>query len=206
MTLRASIQHHKKEHYEQLRGVYERCLWGGFLFPDNYAGCEHQYVALDSGFCVCRDCGRMHICCKGQCPDVLSDNGERVCVITGCVTSENEMRPERNATERVGMTSGGSHRGDELTKRFIPPMGSTHLWETIQHVVEELLTSDKTKVCAVQERERYEGKEQSCFCRIVRDLAQNKKTNGMRPNELHILSMVYRRARNTGNATGEAYV
>ena len=195
MTLKASIQHQKKEHYEALRKVYEKCLWGGFLFPEAFKGCVHDYVSLDSGFCVCRWCGEMHICCQGKCPDVAGNNGERVCVITGCVTAEYEMRPERNAIERVGAMTGyaNSHFNalNNGNKRYVPPMGSTGLWESVQCVVEELLTSDKTRACALQERERYEGKEQSCFCRIVRDMGQNKKTNCMRPNMLHIVSLVY---------------
>jgi hypothetical protein len=140
----------------------------------------------------------MHVCCQGKCPDVAGSNGERVCVITGCVTSENEMRPERNAIERVGVMTelpSTNHNFNVLinsnSKRYVPPMGSTGLWESVQSVVGALLTSEKTRVCALQERERYEGKEQSCFCRIVRDMGQNKKTNCVRPNMLHIVSLVY---------------
>ena len=188
MTLRASIQVRKKEHYENLRKLFSACV-GGFLLPEAYEGCVgHDWVQLDSGFCVCRSCGEMHICCKGECPDVASDKGERVCVITGCVTSEYEMRPERNALERVGaatttVTMGAKPQG-------LAAMGSNALWDSVQAVVKELLMSEKTKVCAVQERERSEGKEQTCFCRIVRDMAQNKKTNCVRPNMLHIAAMV----------------
>ena len=198
MTLKASIQHQKREYYEHLRGVYEKCLWGGFLFPEGYKGCVHKYVALDSGFCVCHHCGEMHMCCKGQCPDMVSGNGERVCTITGCVTSEYEMRAERNATERVGLAvkrpcipNHSANSNNNSSTLMMTTVGSTGLWEMVQSVVQELLTSEKTRVCAVQERERYESKEQSCFCRIVRDLAQNKATNCVRPNMLHVLSMVY---------------
>ena len=181
-TLRTSIQVHKQEDYEQLRYLYAKCA-GEFLLPEGYPGCVvHDWTQLDSGFCVCRECGLMHICCKGKCPDVTSDNGERVCIITGCVTSEYEMRPERNALERGGASTGGAPAG--------PMLLATSLWESVQAVVHELLMSDKTKLCAVQERERCEGKEQTCFCRIVRDMAQNKKINCVRPNMLHIIAMV----------------
>jgi hypothetical protein len=179
MTLKASIQQGRPD-YEALRKVYRTCLGGSFMFPEGFAGCVHDFTQLDSGFCVCANCGHMHICCRGKCPDVISGNGERACLITGCITAEYEMRPERNALERVGTTP----------KSKLAAVGSTNLWESIQSVVQELLMSDKTLLCAKQERERSEGKEQSCFCRVVRDLAQNKKTNGVRPNMLHIMAMV----------------
>ena len=196
MTLRSSIQIQRKDEHVRLRQVYSSCI-GGFLFPESYPSCLHEWIQLDSGFCVCRDCGQMHICCRGQCPDVVSDKGERVCSITGCVTSEYEMRPERNALERVGQMAhqAPKHGGSKNPQHpsflsFVPPVGSTGLWESVQTVVRELLMSEKTRTCALQERERCEGKEQSTFCRIVRDMAQNRQLNCMRPNMLTIVAMV----------------
>jgi hypothetical protein len=114
-------------------------------------------------------------------------------MITGCVTAEYEMRPERNALERVGAQQHAACNklSGKQAPQYTLPMGSTSLWESIHSVVQELLASEKTRTCAIQERERCESKEQSGFCRIVRDLAQNKKTNCVRPNMLHIMAMVH---------------
>jgi phosphoribosyl-dephospho-CoA transferase len=60
----------------------------------------------------------------------------------------------------------------------------------VERVVVELLQSDKNGVCARQEKEKCEVKEHALFCRIVRELAQNKKTNRWRPNVLCIVAQV----------------
>ena len=181
-------------YYAELQQLLERCLPCGFLFPQAYAGCTHDYIPMDSGFCVCRECGDMHICCQGKCPETVVENSGRVCTITGCVTVACEMRPERNAGERVTSMKKVSlkqHVKNYQQGQNMTSMTATHLWETIETVVVELLSSDKTKSCAMQERERYEGKENSYFSKIVRDLSQNKKTNNVRPNMLQIMSTVY---------------
>jgi hypothetical protein len=98
----------RKLQYSSMKNLYELiCTKGrGFLLPPSHTGCvEHHWKQLDSGFCVCEWCGKEHHCFKGECPEEIADNYDRVCTITGCVTSENELRAERCAYERIGGAS-----------------------------------------------------------------------------------------------------
>ena len=92
----------RRTEQSRLRLLYESTIKGGFLLPYNFHCCIHEWNSLDSGYSVCRVCGAEHWCCCGECPEVVSDKSERVCTITGCVTLEYEMHPERSALERVG--------------------------------------------------------------------------------------------------------
>ena len=253
MTLRSLIQSHHKtsdKEYESLRDMYASCIsGGGFLLPESYEGCIHQtqkrkrcymnshdddaeagagggtiiWIALESGFCICSMCGEMHICCRGACPDVPGNCGERVCLISGYVTCEYEKRPERNAMDRcittpattttIIVSAGGSNTKTAKKNNIwsvvtsdavaapqqqqaagggiiISRVGCTGLWETVQGVVQELLASDKTHACAREEKDKCEGKEQTLFCRILRDMAQSNKTSGARANMVCIIAQV----------------
>lgn len=187
MTLRSitnSVCLRQKDH-EQYKALFCEVVGGvfGLLFPEGYAGCgEHEWKQLDSGFCVCRHCGYSHTCCQGQCPEiVVSDRGERVCSITGCVTLECEMRPERASFERMGPSSchGIIH---------VPHSSSSHLRDHVHTVVVELLLSDKNQLCAHQEQARYEAKEQSYLGKALREWIQAH--SNIRPNLLFILAQV----------------
>jgi hypothetical protein len=82
--------------------LIEATIKGGFLLPKGLVACEHEWMCLDSGYAVCMWCGKEHWCYCGECPEQVSDAHEHVCIITGCVTLEYVLRPERNASERVG--------------------------------------------------------------------------------------------------------
>ena len=123
-TLRASVTsggERVRAEQSKLRGLLEACVPGGFLLPSDFTGCEHDFVSLESGYSVCRTCGAEHFCCCGECPEVITRLGERICSITGCITKENEMRPERDVILRTGPADG--HRAadeEECDKRKRP--------------------------------------------------------------------------------------
>jgi hypothetical protein len=104
-TLRAATMgggvRRKTQQTRQLRQLLGATLRGGFLLPKGYRGCQHEWVGLDSGYAVCTGCGDEHWCCCGGCPEEEGTCHERVCTITGCVTLEYVLRPERDASERV---------------------------------------------------------------------------------------------------------
>ena len=98
------------------RDLVEDTIRGGFLVPPDWAGCGHEWICLDSGFAACKWCCVGHWCCRGQCPETVSHDHERVCTITGCVTLECELRPERNAGDRVGPSFATGKGGASSTR------------------------------------------------------------------------------------------
>ncbi len=104
-TLRAAAMgggvRRKTQQTRQLRQLLGATLRGGFLLPKGYRGCQHEWVGLDSGYAVCTGCGDEHWCCCGGCPEEEGTCHERVCTITGCITLEYTLRPERDVGERV---------------------------------------------------------------------------------------------------------
>ena len=100
-----------------LKCLFEACIPGGFLLPSNHSACTHTFVGLDSGYCVCQDCGSEHFCGCNACPETVTRLGERICQITGCVTLENELREERDVNVRTGPSTGApSHHCDYASK------------------------------------------------------------------------------------------
>jgi hypothetical protein len=88
----------QQSHLRQLLGATIR---GGFLLPKGFKGCQHEWAGMDSGYAVCAWCGEEHWCYCGACPEEEGTCHERVCTITGCITLEYTLRPERNVNERV---------------------------------------------------------------------------------------------------------
>ena len=137
-TLRALTtgggQKRRAEQSAQLRGLLEACVPGGFLLPPDFKGCEHAFVGLDSGYCVCRECGLEHFCCCGGCPEITTRMGERICQITGCVTLENELRSERDVNSRTGpmlLSSCGAEEEEahsSSSKKKRPLLSSSSDW------------------------------------------------------------------------------
>ena len=176
------------EQTRRLRRLLEATQRGGFLLPRKYAGCDCRWVCLDSGYAVCDRCGDEHWCCRGECPEAeTGTNHEYACRITGCITVDHQMRPERSASERVGPLGGGTRPAKGARVLLAPPSSlvcTGARCEEIRHHVEttvrELLASDKTRRCLEQERGRNEAKELTVFARLLREVAHDR--HGARPN------------------------
>jgi hypothetical protein len=167
----------------------------GFLLPVSFQGCKHEWKQLDSGYCVCEWCGKEHNCYRGDCPEITGNHSERVCSITGCVIVEGELMAERSSNERTGMCANVEH----LNSRLLTSMGTQNkvlalfgggskLRETVESTVREILASDKTEQCMVQERKRYDTKLSALFSKALREASHDHKC--VRPNMVLIYSQV----------------
>ena len=222
MSLRTMISHPGKENrklkYISMKNLYELiCTKGrGFLLPPSHAGCtEHNWKQLDSGFCVCEWCGKEHHCFRGECPEEIAYNYDRVCTITGCVTSENELRAERCAYERIGgtvqsMTAAPLIEKNTITKNKnlssindtraatfkhnaksntnIIVGGGSQLRDVVESTVREILASSKTERCLIQESKRNELKMVALFSKALREMTHDHKCT--RPNMLILIAQV----------------
>ena len=204
-TLRAATSgggaKRRLEQTARLWRLLEATQRGGFLLPRGFPGCVCDWVCMDSGYAVCRQCGDEHWCGRGTCTEIDTGGHERVCAITGCVILEYELRPERSVCERVGpcccAAAGDASTTTAPNKRrrvALPEEEGAHTkpaaehtaarCESIRHMVEatvrELLASDKTRLCLAQERSRNDAKELAVFARLLRELAHDRRA--LRPN------------------------
>jgi len=227
-TLRAAAScggARRRAEQSQLRLLYENTIKGGFLLPYNFHCCVHEWHSLDSGYSVCRECGSEHWCCCGECPEVVSENSERVCTITGCVTLEYEMRPERTVLERIGPSSQTATTAKKKGQRALFTHNKKknaqrqqyqqqqsvhellcrgcwhgeHLRDIVEATVREILDSSCTEKCIEQERKRNEAKELAIFSRALREAAHDRRC--LRPNMLFILAQVAHHCRKNRNVT-----
>ena len=112
----------------RLRRLLEATQRGGFLLPSGHPGCVCDWVSMDSGYAVCRQCGQEHWCCRGTCPEIDTGHSEHACAITGCITMEYELRPERSVSERVGPQQAlpsGASSGVTQPQKKPPPSSSS---------------------------------------------------------------------------------
>jgi hypothetical protein len=191
-------KHRRAEQTSNLRSLLETCT--PFLLPTKLFAkyCKHDYIALDSGYCVCRECGLEHFCCCGECPEITTRMGERVCEITGCITLETELRAERNAEERMGPDNEEQKKtsrkrkknsGDEQqhNKKIKPAsmalyIKSNTVHSLVENTIREILASDKTMQCFEQEGKRNELKEISVFARGLREVCFTNYSPGVWPH------------------------
>jgi hypothetical protein len=165
---------------------------GGFLLPLGYVGCDHQWKQLDAGFCVCSECGKEHHCYMGECPEIVASHSERICSITGCVTVEGELMAERSACERTGAHSSGegsfkNHKSAASRVLFLFGGGSK-LRDVVESTVREILASDKTEQCMIQEEKRSDSKLSALFSNALREASHDHKCE--RHNMILLLSQV----------------
>lgn len=168
--------------YAALKQTYV-ALKGDFLLPEHYASShKHEWLALDTGYCVCTLCGLDHVCFQGQCPDVRMEHSERVCSISGCVILKTEMKPEWGAMERVGII-GDQTQCHRTRKGKGVPRKSAAVWymkkvmkgnievhEFVDMVVREILDSPKTLKCRDEEMLRDRSRKMASLAKIFREM------------------------------------
>jgi len=184
------------EQTRTLRNLLRLTIRGGFLFPDAYAGCAHNWQCMDSGYAVCDGCGSEHRCYEGRCPETLVDQSERVCTISGCVTLQHEMRAERDAVMRIGPSAAVVAAAAAAAAPYTKvadllrsgALQSEQLRGLVDHTVRDILASDKTDRCMEQERRRNDAKELAVFSRLLREVAHDRECK--RPNVVVLVGQI----------------
>jgi len=184
----------KKHEREYMKNVYEIISNNGrgFLLPFGYGACDHQWKQLDAGYCVCSECGKEHHCYMGECPEIVCYHSERICSITGCVTVEGELMAERSAGERTAYIEAGKvctkHKQPVTNRVLFLFGGGSKLRDIIESTVREILASEKTEQCMIQEEKRSDSKLSALFSKALREASHDHKC--VRPNMILLLSQV----------------
>eukprot|EP00961_Rhodomonas_salina_P091924 1236856-Rhodomonas_salina.1 len=157
-----------------------RLVRGPFLLPQGFDGhaCEWEPFSFTQAGCVL--CGAEHRCqANGTCNEVLDDDGQLTCAITGCVTREKEQRPEWGALER---TQEVPQKAQSKSQR--PPQkqeSACDLWLFVNAVVKEILDSSTTQQCRAQENKRlYSAQISALHKEIKRQKEQDGAVNMVR--------------------------
>jgi len=164
----------------------------GFLFPNEFKSCEHEWAIIDSGYACCSQCGKEHECGNGgiACPFEISNTTEKICTITGCIISGCESRAERNAEERIGsmqeckaskIFDSRKHQNGVFSAQTsfqllqMCNLSVSDFHDLVHGVVKDMLDSDKTKMCFWQERQRNESKMIAILSKLLRDASHDKR-------------------------------
>lgn len=178
---RHSMCHISDSEVKNLKTQYV-ALHGQFVLPMGYEGHTHTFKPLAAGVQLCTLCGAEHICFRGNCPEVESDEGGLVCTITGCVTTQYKLCPERDVHMRTSEVSTTSNRLTSRRNRpasrngnasYVHRIQADQLHNTVTRVVHELLNSETTHKCMTEEVHRANAKIGVVLGRILRELNSN---------------------------------
>ena len=158
---------------------------GQFVLPIGYAGHAHTFCSVTTGVQLCTLCGAEHVCFRGQCPEAPNDEGELVCTITGCVTTLFNLCNERDVHTRTSEAPTSAHSRASRRQRPSSARNSTvvhriqidQLHSTVTSVVHELLNSDTTQRCMVEESIRANAKVGVVLGRILREMNSTLATD-----------------------------
>jgi len=142
-----------------------------FLLPAMYGGHEHTWVFLDAGCVGCSLCGVVHVCQATnniiQCCRERQDDSSVVCLLTGIVLStttffESEISISDFKTDSHSCLQKNSkkiHVPYEISQNIIS--------DTVKHMIELLLFSDKAHEAREMEKKRYNKKILAAFNKHV---------------------------------------
>ena len=146
---------------------------GHFVLPTGYTGHVHAFQPVATGIQLCGLCGAEHICFRGKCPEAPNDAGELVCTITGCVTTPYNLCNERDVHQRTSPAAKPSRRQRHSTRQVPGSIQRVHvenLYNTVTRIVHELLNSETTKKCMIEEEQRANLKVGVVLGRILREM------------------------------------
>lgn len=149
-----------------------------FLFPVGYPGhqCEWERFTLNQAGCL--KCGKLHQCPCNECVTEKENDGCTCCMVTGCVIRLNEVKNEWDAWSRTNVEKNA--KIDKEDSVFNP----NTLWESINVIVKELLTSHSAEECRRIERDKIKTQKIS----ILQKILKNAKTKSCiePPNMLEV--------------------
>ena len=166
-----------------------------FLYPRNFQGhaCEWEQFSMFQAGCVL--CGAEHRCGIDQktgCPQHEDDDGHVICLITACVIRTSKHKDEFTCYERASVEhtnkskqsrSAGRASNAPANTSIIPP--PSEIWDFVNRVVREILTSSTTQECRIHESRRLMLTQ---FAALQKEIKRQRVVQS--PNMLHIASEV----------------
>ena len=183
---------------------------GDFLLPPNYGGHEHRWAYVTTGVQFCSLCGAEHVCFRGNCPETTNDMGDSICTLTGCVNRVYNMCTDQEAMQHCHQnqmpqpplepqpkrTNKKGRQPNSKTNSKHRTMNLSKMHTVVHEVVKELLDSEKTKTCMVEETKRVNLKLVVAAGRWMRHA--NTRGTEYRPNMIELeahLAFAFRRIR-----------
>lgn len=183
----------------QRRHYYKQVLTNvlhGFLLPNGYGGHEHEWLQVDIDFCICRLCGKEHVCSLAtgsECVVEECEHNQRVCTLTGYVLSTTELCLEWGGIDRLSFSSSATKKRPvaAAAKQYslVSALHGVDLAEQVLQVVTDLLQSPQTSTCTHMELQRKRAKEVSTFMRIIREYGRDQQRR--RPCMLRIVAHMH---------------